>query len=287
MPVRHILLALMVVAIWGVNFTVIKLSVTDLPPFLAAALRFTFAAFPAVLFIRPPQVNWTRIVLFGFSSSFGIYAFLNLAIYFGMTAGLSSVVLQTQAFFTIILAFFLLGERPRSVQIAGAIVAFVGIGVIAIERIGDATFLPLFMVVAAAICWAGANIVTKRSQGADALALTVWGAAIGTVPLFLISFAVEGFDTDMAAIANAGMSTWLVIGFLAYAATLLGLGTWTWLMRRHPASTVAPFTLLVPITGLISGALFLGETISLPSAAGGALVIAGLLVPVLWRGRTV
>lgn len=287
MPVRHILLALMVVAIWGVNFTVIKLSVTALPPFLAAALRFTLAAFPAILFIRPPRVNWMRIVLFGLSSSFGIYAFLNLAIYFGMTAGLSSVVLQTQAFFTIIFAFFLLGERPRSIQTLGAVIAFAGIGIIAAERFGGAGFGPLFMVVAAAMSWAIANIVTKRSQGADPLALTVWGAAVGAVPLYVVSFAVEGFDTDLAAIANASIPTWLVIGFLAYAATLLGLGTWTWLLRRHPASTVAPFTLLVPITGLISGAIFLGETISMPSAAGGALVIAGLLVPVIWRGRTI
>ncbi len=287
MPFRHVLLALMVVAIWGVNFTVIKLSVTLLPPFLAAALRFAFAAFPALLFIRPPHVSASRVVLFGLFSGFALYSFLNLALYFGMPAGLSSVVLQTQAFFTITFAFFLLGERPRLTQILGAGIAFAGIGVIAVQRMEGATLVPLLMVLAAAICWAVANIITKRSQGAEPIALTVWGAAVATTPLLLTSLAMEGVDTDLQAIATSDIPTWLVIGFLAYAATLFGLGTWTYLLHRHPASIVAPFTLLVPITGLISGAVFLGETISAPEAIGSVLVIAGLLVPVLRHGRTV
>ena len=152
MPIRHILLALLVVAIWGFNFVVIKLSVEALPPILAAALRFCAAAFPAVLFVRPPKAPAWIVIGFGLSFGFALYAFLNLSIAWGMPAGLSSLVLQTQAFFTMALAFFLLGERPRRVQLLGAAIAFAGIAVIGVKRLADALLLPLGMTLLAALC---------------------------------------------------------------------------------------------------------------------------------------
>ena len=112
MPIRHILLALLVVAIWGFNFVVIKMSVEAFPPILAAALRFAAAAFPAVLFVRPPKAPWWIVIGFGLTFGVALYGFLNLGLAWGMPAGLSSLVLQTQAFFTMVLAFALLGERP-------------------------------------------------------------------------------------------------------------------------------------------------------------------------------
>ncbi|MBU1175616.1 MAG: EamA family transporter [Alphaproteobacteria bacterium] len=287
MPLRHILLALLVVAIWGVNFTVMKMSVTALPPILAAALRFLFAAFPAVLFVPMPKVNWSRIVLFGLFFGFGLYAFLNFALFAGMGAGLSSVVLQVQAFFTMALAFFLLGERPRPIQIVGAVIAFSGILVIALERLEGSGLVSLALVVAAAMCWGVANIVSKRTRGADPMALTVWGAVVAMVPLFLLSFAVEGIETGWHAVLGADLFTWGIIAFLAYPATLLSLGIWNWLLRQHPASTVAPFSLLVPVTGPLSGWLMLGETVSGVELAGALLVVAGLVFPLLRRARTV
>ena len=137
MPIRHIALALLVVVIWGFNFVVIKLSVEALPPLLAAALRFLFAALPAVFFVRPPKAPWFIVMGFGLAFGFALYAFLNLSIAWGMSAGLSSLVLQVQAFFTMALAFVLLGERPSRNQVLGALVAFGGIAVIATERAGD------------------------------------------------------------------------------------------------------------------------------------------------------
>ncbi|RYE54791.1 MAG: hypothetical protein EOP18_06935, partial [Rhizobiaceae bacterium] len=158
MPIRHILLALLVVAIWGFNFVVIKLSVEALPPILAAALRFSAAAFPAILFVRPPKAPAWIVIAFGLSFGFALYAFLNLSIAWGMPAGLSSLVLQTQAFFTMAMAFVLLGERPSRFQVIGAGIAFLGIGVIAVEHIEGAGFVPLLMVLLAALAWGLANV---------------------------------------------------------------------------------------------------------------------------------
>ncbi|QQR39215.1 EamA family transporter [Devosia rhizoryzae] len=278
MPIRHVLLALLVVAIWGFNFVVIKLSVEALPPILAAALRFAAAALPAALFVRPPKTQWWIVVLYGLSFGFALYAFLNLSIAWGMPAGLSSIVLQTQAFFTMLMAFLILGERPSRFQIMGAAIAFGGIAVIASERIEGAGLLPLSLTIVAAVSWGLANVLTKKAGRVNAVSFTVWGALVSPIPLLALSLLVEGPAQVADALANFGWDDAGLIAFLAYPATLLGGGIWAWLLSRHPASTVAPFTLLVPITGLASGYLVLGEMVTLLEVAGAALVIVGLLV---------
>jgi O-acetylserine/cysteine efflux transporter len=285
MPIRHILLALLVVAIWGFNFTVIKLSVEALPPLLAAALRFFCAALPLVFFIKPPKADWRPVVGFGLSFGFLLYAFLNLSIAWGMSAGLSSLVLQVQAFFTMGLAFLILGERPSRNQIIGALIAFGGIAVIATERLGATALLPLGLNLLAALSWGLANVLTKKAGKVDALAFTVWGALAAPLPLLGLSLLVEGPDTVLDALAGFGWADAGLIAFLAYPATLLGGAIWSWLLGRHPATTVAPFTLLVPISGLLSGYVVLHETITAIEIAGGALVITGLIVT-LMRGRS-
>lgn len=281
MPIRHILLALLVVAIWGFNFVVIKLSVEALPPILAAALRFLAAAFPLVFFIKPPKAPAWIVIAFGLSFGFALYAFLNLSIAWGMPAGLSSLVLQTQAFFTMAMAFVLLGERPSRFQVIGAGIAFMGIAVIGFERLEGAGFVPLVMVILAAAAWGLANVLTKKAGKVNAVSFTVWGALAAPLPLLAMSFVTEGSDTILDALAGFSWSDAALIAFLAYPATLLGGAIWSWLLGRHPASTVAPFTLLVPITGLLSGYLVLGETITLVEIAGGALVILGLVVTLI------
>lgn len=278
MPIRHILLALLVVAIWGFNFVVIKLSVEAMPPILAAAFRFAAAAFPAVLFVRPPKAPAWIVMAFGLSFGVALYGFLNLGVAWGMPAGLSSLVLQTQAFFTMVMAFVLLGERPSRFQIIGGAIAFGGIAVIASERLEMTNLLPLVLVLLAALSWGLANVLTKKAGRVNAISFTVWGVLAAPVPLLLLSLVTEGWPAIAAAVSGFSWSDAGLIAFLAYPATLLGGGIWSWLLGRHPASVVAPFTLLVPITGLLSGYLVLGETISWVEVAGALLVITGLVV---------
>ncbi|UYN98649.1 MAG: EamA family transporter [Devosia sp.] len=278
MPIRHVLLALLVVSIWGFNFVVIKLSVEALPPVLAAALRFAAAAFPLILFVRPPKAPAWTVIGFGLSFGFALYAFLNLSISWGMPAGLSSIVLQTQAFFTMMMAFLLLGERPSRFQMLGAAIAFGGIGVIASERVGNAGLLPLSLTLLAAISWGLANVLTKKAGKVNALSFTVWGSLAAPLPLLGLSLLTEGWPAISAALIGFSWSDAGLIAFLAYPATLLGGAIWSWLLGRHPASVVAPFTLLVPITGLASGYLVLGETVTPIEIGGALLVIAGLIV---------
>lgn len=286
MPVRHVFLALLVMAIWGFNFVVIKFSVDALPPMLAAGLRFVLAVFPFILFVRPPKVHWGLIILFGLTAGFGLYAFLNQSIAVGMPAGLASVVLQVQAFFTMIFAFFLLGERPGWRHVLGAVVAFGGIAAMASERLEGAGIWPFVLTICAAISWGMANVIAKMMGRADALAVTVWGALVSAITLLGFSAATEGVAPLIAFVQAPDLTTLGVLMFLAYAATLFGVGVWNWLLARHPASEVASFTLLVPVTGLLSGYLVLGETVSGAEFIGGCLIILGIGIVVVQRVPT-
>ena len=281
MPFRHVLLALVVVAVWGFNFVVIKLGLADVPPLLLTGLRFLFAALPAVMFIRPPKCWWGWVVAFGFILGVVKFGLLFVGMKLGMPAGLSSLVLQLQAFFTIAFALPLLGERPKAVQLAGAAVAFGGIALIAADRTSGAALGPFLMVIAAAACWGLANIVTKKAGRVDMLAFVVWASLVPPLPLFALSWAIEGGPAITAALAHPSLTALGAVAYLAWPTTLLGFGIWSWLMSRHPAATVAPFSLLVPIFGLSSAALVLGEKLGLHEAIGAALVFAGLALNVL------
>ena len=276
MKPTDILLALLVVVIWGFNFVVIKLGLQGLPPILFTALRFAFAALPMALFIRRPAVPLRLLVgyaAFQFALQFTL---LFSGMHFGFPPGLASLVAQLQVFFTIGLAVAALGERPQLPQIAGALIAFGGMGVVAMHLEADATLAGFLMVIAAAFSWGVGNIFTKRIGKVDALALVVWGALLAAPPLLLASFVLEGPAAMSAAVHQM---SWLSAGavlYQAYPTTILGFGIWAMLMRQYPAATVAPFTLLVPVAGMLSAAWVLGEPLQWWKIAAGVLVLSGL-----------
>lgn len=286
MSPRDLILALLVVTVWGVNFVAIKWGVEEVPPLLLTALRFACAAVPAIFFIRPPKVGFGTLVAYGFSIGVLQFGLLFVAIKLGMPAGLSSLVMQVQVFFTIGLAAAFLGERPGPFQLIGAVVAFAGIGAIGMERLEGAALAPLLMTIAAALFWGIGNIITKKAGKIDMLSFVVWSSLVPPIPLFLASLVFEGAAALPQALHGI---TWLGGGsllFIAYGATIFGYGAWSVLLSRYPANVVAPFTLLVPITGIASAALLLGETISGIEVLGSALVFGGLLLsvfgPPLW-----
>ena len=280
MTPRHMLLALAIAFVWGVSFIAIRWGVDEVSPLLLTALRYVFAALPAVFFIRRPKVDWRVLVGYGLAIGVGQFGLLFVAIKLGMPAGLSSLVIQLQVFFTIFLAFVFFGERPNGWQLGGAGIAFVGIGVIALERLEGAALLPLIFTIVAAVCWGLGNMASKKAGRVDMLSFVVWSALVPPIPLFLASLALDGPGAIPAALEAI---TWRGIGsiaFMSYIATIFGFGMWAWLLSRYPASQVAPFALFVPVAGIASAALFLGEQVSQIEVIGSVLVFAGLLVNV-------
>jgi len=272
MPARHALLAVAIAVVWGINFVVIHVGLADFPPLLFVALRFTLVAFPAVLFVRRPDVDLRWLLGVGVFLCMGQFALLFVAMDQGLPAGLASLVLQAQVLFTIALAVVFLGERPRPLQVAGALVALAGILVIALGRGGSVPLGALALSIAAAASWGVGNVCTRKAQASDALGLLVWASLIPPLPLAALSLALgEGAP-------SIGAGGVLAVLYVVVGSTFFGFGAWAWLMRRHPASRVVPFALLVPPVGIASAWVALGEQPNTAELIGAGIVLLGLAV---------
>jgi O-acetylserine/cysteine efflux transporter len=277
MSARDILAAFSVAIVWGLTFIAIKVGVGETSPLMLAALRFLFSALPMVFFVAPPKAPAWAVVLYGLLIGAGQFGLLFVAIREGFPIGLASLVIMAQAFFTILLAWLLMGERPRRAQIIGAVVAFFGMAVIGSDRLGGASLMPFLLVVVAALFWALGNVLAKSVGKVDMLAFTVWSSLAAPAPLLLLSLSVEG-TAGLAALAHPSLRLVASVLVISYGATVFGYGVWASLLARHSAASVAPFALLVPIIGMIAGAILFGETLRPVELLGGALVMAGLAV---------
>ena len=278
---RHLLLALGIVFIWGVNFAIIKLGLRQVSPLALGVARFFLAAFPWVFFIPRPKVPLGMIALYGFLIFALQFGFLFTGMKLGMSAGLSSLILQLQVFFTIGLSVLMLGERPTGWQLAGAVLAFAGVGVVALNVGGDVTVVGLILLVAAAASWGGGNIVSKRisqrSSTSNVLGLVVWGSLFALPVLLAVALVLDPEHL----VSSFTSLDWVSIGsiaYIVYLSTLLGFAVWAGLLARYPVSTVAPFTLLVPVFGFLGSTVLLGGPLQGGKLGGSSLVIAGLCI---------
>lgn len=288
MPIRHRLLAVLVAVLWGANFIAIHASLEVFPPFFCAALRFVLLAIPTLLLVPRPQVPIRWLV--GYGIGFGIlqFAFLYLAMSVGMPAGLASLVLQSSAPFTVVLGAALLGEHLSHRAAAGIGVAALGMAVVGSQRLdGQAGLLPFVLTLLAGLGWAFGNLAARQAAPPKPLHLTMWMTVVPPLPLLALSLVTEGPDRIGDAL-RASLSTspdalwaWAGLAYTTLAATVIGSGIWTWLMARHPSGTVAPFSMLVPVTGLALAWLLLGEVPAPLELVGGVLVVGG----VLWASR--
>ncbi len=278
MPLRDMLAALVAVTAFGTSFVAIKSGVEHMPPLLLTALRFLFAALPAILFVRPPNTRPALVVVFGLAFGVGLFGAMFSAIKLGMPAGLAAIVVQLQVFFTMGLAWLLDRERPGHKQMAGAAIALIGMGLIGWQRFAGAAPLPFFLVLAAAGFWALANIVSKRAGTSDRLALVVWGSLVAAPVLIGLSLLIEGPEAVAAALLPPAWQAVASVVFMAYPATLLAFSIWTTLLSRYPATVVAPFALLIPVVGLLSTHMAFGERLAPLEVVASGLILLGLLV---------
>ncbi|EOM75143.1 EamA family transporter [Rhodococcus rhodnii] len=277
MTLRDRTLALTVVVLWGLNFIALRSGLDHFPPFFFAALRFAVIAVPVVLLVRPPKVPVRWLLGYGLGFGVGQFAFLFWAMDSGMPTGLASVVLQSSAPFTVVLGALLLREHLHPVQVAGLVVAVAGMTVIGWDRAQHAALIPVLLTLLAGLSWAFGNLSNRLAATDEPMRLMLWMCVVPPLPMFALSFAVEGPTAGWDALAESP-GAWRALAGLAYTAllaTIVGSGLWTALMSRYPASSVAPFSLLVPIVGIAASWLLLHETPSVWSLLGAAIVIAG------------
>jgi len=282
LPPLHMLLVLAVVAVWGTNFVVIRVALDDLPPLLFAALRFTFAFLPAAFFVRRPAVRWQPLAAYGVLIGFGQFGLLYIAMRSDISPGLASLVVQSQVFFTIGLAMYFARERLQAFQIAALLLATAGIVVILAHADGSTTPLGLGLVLIAAMSWAIGNHVARTSGVSDMFGFVVWSSVFAVPPLVIGSLLFEGPASIGAALARADAATWAAVLWQSVGNTLFGYAAWGWLLARHPAATITPSALLVPVFGMASSAILLGEGLPGWKLLAATLVMGGLAVNILW-----
>lgn len=277
-------LGIIVATLWGMNFMAIKLGVSHVPPLLLVALRFFMVAIPAVFFLPRPQIPWKGLVALSMTLYVGQFGFLFLGIKLGMPAGLASLVHQSQAFFTLLVAVIFLKEKLRWNHLVGLFIAAIGIVLIASQQNTGMTLIGFWMVITASASWGVGNVIMRKvTLGVppfSMLSLVVWSGLVSFFPMAIFSLLFEGFESWQTAFQQASWTSVLSVLYLAYFASLIGYGLWGKLLARYPATTVAPFALLVPILGMSTAALFMGEGFSFWQLMGSVLVMTGLLINV-------
>ena len=281
---RDIGIGLIVVILWGLNFIAIKLGLANMPPLLLATLRFVVVCLPAIFFLPRPPIGWRWLFALGFTLNVGQFAFLFIGVKLGMPVGLASLVMQSQAFFTLMLAALFIGERWQWNHVIGLIIAAGGMVVVGSQQASSITIAGFWLTLAASASWAAGNVIMRRATRGvppfSMLSLVVWAGAVAILPLATLSLYLEGPAAWQTAWRSVNWITVVSVIYLAYFASLGGYSLWGGLLSRYPAAVVSPFALLVPVIGMSSAALFLKETFSLWQIVGSIIVMMGLVVNV-------
>lgn len=283
---RDLAAALCVIVIWGTNFVAMKFALRDFTPFQLGAARYVFAILPLILLIKPPKVHWKWVVYYGLFQGIGQFGLLFIALKVGMTAALASVLLQTQVFCTALFGFVLLGERVSRALMGALVLAALGLACFGISYIdpdsanSGSSALGFVLCLGAAAMWSVSNIVVRRAQQStphfDAVAFLVWSSLIPILPFIALSLLFDAPATRVSWM-QAPWSTWLSLAYLGWMATILAYALWTSLFKRHPVNRIAPFSLGVPLIGIMTGMLALGDVITGWQWAGIALVVCALM----------
>lgn len=277
----HLITAFIVIVLWGMNFVVIKIGLKGIPPLLLAALRFTFVAFPAIFFLAKPKVELKWLVIYAATISFAQFAFLFSAIAVGMPAGLASLVLQAQAFFTVGLAALIFGDRLKPSNVIGIFIASLGLLLLGSASITNSaaqvSVAGFGLTLCAALSWACGNIVSKKMGAVDMLSLVAWSALLPIIPFLLLSCLMDGVAVVWHSLTHISLTAVLAILYLSGAAILIGYTLWGKLLAALPTHVVAPLSLLVPVVGLTSAWIILDESLNRTQIIGASIVMAGLL----------
>lgn len=274
---KHLFFVLVTVFVWGTNFIAIYLGLKELPPFLFCTIRFTLSALPFVFFLPRPKAPILYIIgfgLFNFAMQFGL---LFSGIKLGLSPGLASLVMQVQVFFSIGLAFLLFNEKPDWFKILGSLVSFAGIAIVAAHVGGDVTLIGLILTLLASLAWASGNMFTKKINAGSPLSLVVWGNLVALPFMAGASYFIDGTTAITHSLENISWTAIAAIAYVVYISTHLGYGIWGSLIKMYPTSTVVPFTLLIPVVGFLSSAMFLNEQLTDWKLWASLFIMGGLI----------
>lgn len=276
MKLKDVLLGLLVTGIWGANFSVIRIGLSDMDPFVLTCMRFALCAFPLMCFVRRPAVDMRIVAAYGALFGGGLWGLVNLGIHYGLSAGLASLLLQLSAFFTVALGHLLLGEKIGGRQAAGMAVALCGLGAVLGSSAGNGSLPGMALLICAAGSWSVCNVMVRRTRPNDMFAFVVWASGFSAATAFALTLAVKGPDGFQAAYAALSWTGAASVAFQAYVTTLFGYWTWNSLLKRYSAGTVAPLSLFVPVAGMLTSHVVFGEAMTAGKLVAAACILTGL-----------
>ncbi len=278
---KHLLLAILVTAVWGLNFPVTKLGLVDIDPLLLTALRFTLAALPWVFFVERPRIAFRWLAAYGLIFGVAMWALINQGIAWGVPPGTASLLIQCSAFFTLGWGVIFFRERLGRPQLLGALLAAAGLLGIVLCSPGDASRVGLALVIGSAMAWSVGNVIIKVSKVREIFAFVVWASLFPPIPLMLLTWTLHGSAPFIALPAQLNAMTLFSLAFQVYAATHFSYWGWNLLLREYPISRVAPLSLLIPVFGIFSSMAILGQH---PSSSEWGLILLVLVAIVLGSG---
>jgi drug/metabolite transporter (DMT)-like permease len=281
MSVRDLLLGVFVMCLWGLNFSVIKLGVGELNPLLLTALRFTLATIPAVFLVKRPSVHIGYLAGYGMTFGIGVWGMATWSINAGLSAGMASVLLQMNVVIGLFLGWFLLKESVSRMKMVGSVLAIGGLGLSLSVTDGSVTPMGILLILLAALSWSITSIIIKKAGTKQVFAFSIWAMLFAPLPLFALSFLQYGSAPFVQLVNQWNNAAAFSVLFQAYPTTLFGYWIWNRMLVKYPLTTVAPLTLLVPVFGLLGGALFFNEDVGVVKASACLLVIVGLLIGLL------
>lgn len=281
MSIGHLFLAFLVAVIWGINFIFVKLGLEVFPPLLLCALRFTFASIPAIFFIKPPAIPFKTVVLYGLVMFALQFSLIFWGMNAGMTPGVAALLMQVQVFFSLFFAAIFLGEKPTDLQVIGALISFSGIGLIGLHLDSTVSVVGFLCILAGAATWGIGNLIVKKTQQVNMLALVVWGSLVACPFMMAFALLVEGPSSLVTSYEHLTTTSLISLFYIVYVSTLVGYGVWNWLLGRYPVGLVVPFTLLTPVVGMFASVVVLGEPFQFWKLIAGLLMVSGLCINIL------
>jgi O-acetylserine/cysteine efflux transporter len=273
----HVFFAVATAFIWGLNFVITKIGLQDFPPILFTCLRYTAICLPLVFFTSREGLPWKLIFQVGLFLGTLTFTLAFIGISLGVPAGLTSLVMQSQVIFTVVLSSLFLKDSPNILQKIGLAISFAGLLILAWEFRETPTLVGLLFVLAGALCSGVVKIFMKQGGDYDTFRLMIWMSVVPPIPLLLASLLFE--TGQWQRIVAASPMGWAAILYNAFISTVLGFGLQGYLIKHYSPNVVTPYSLLVPVFGLITGYLLLGETPQPISVVAALLILVGLAYP--------
>ena len=278
----HLLLAIAVTCLWGFNFSVIKMGVDNMDPFILAGLRFTFAALPLVFFVKRPNVSWFYLISYGILFGVGVWGLMSLSMTKGLSAGMAGVILELSAFISVLFGVVLLKERLSNSAKLGLVISFTGLALVFQIEDGSVTVIGAILAIIAAFSLSTVGLIIKKANIKDMFAFVVYSSLFAPIPLFTISLLINGNVEFINIINNFNQLAAISILFQAYPTTVVGYWIWNKLLSMYPLTAMAPLKLLIPIFALLGSFIFYNESIQGIKLLACCLIILGVAVPIFY-----